>query len=69
MRQREIETEKGDPGAAQLEADAMLQLGLTTGSQSVDELTGATICRSVPKADNCRVAPSANTEAATRPKR
>ncbi|MER8403531.1 hypothetical protein [Mesorhizobium sp. M0185] len=65
MRQREIETEKGDPGAAQLEAEAMLQLGLMTGSQSVDALTGATICKSSPKPDNCRVLPSASAEAET----
>ncbi|TJU73747.1 MAG: hypothetical protein E5Y15_32470 [Mesorhizobium sp.] len=66
MRQPEIETEKGGPRAAQLEPDAMLQLGLTTGPQLVDELTGATICKSVPKPDNCRVTPSANAAEAPR---
>ncbi|TIO51136.1 MAG: hypothetical protein E5Y00_29100 [Mesorhizobium sp.] len=37
--------------------------GLTTSRQSVDALTGATICKSSPKPDNCRVLPSANAEA------
>lgn len=41
---------------------------LTTGPQSVDELTGATICKSLPKPDNCRVTSSANAEAAAPPK-
>lgn len=52
----------------QLEPDTMMKFGLTTGRQSVDELTGATICRSVPKPDNCRVTPSTNAEAAAPPK-
>ncbi|CCV13504.1 hypothetical protein [Mesorhizobium sp. STM 4661] len=52
----------------QLEPDTMLKFGLTTDTQSVDELTGATICRLVPKPDNCRVTPSADAEAATPPK-
>jgi hypothetical protein len=49
----------------QLEPKTMLELGLTTSPQSADALTGATICRSVPKPDNCRVRPSANAEPAT----
>ncbi|MER9801786.1 hypothetical protein NKJ36_32825 [Mesorhizobium sp. M0142] len=47
----------------QLEPDVMLRAGLTTGPQSVDELTGATLCRSVPKPDNCRVVLSPNAQA------
>lgn len=42
---------------------AILKFGLATGPQSADELTGATICRSVPRPDNCRLVPSANAEA------
>lgn len=49
----------------QLEPDLMLKVGLTTGPQSVDALTGATICKSSPKPDNCRVLPSASAEAET----
>ncbi|WP_425294146.1 hypothetical protein [Mesorhizobium delmotii] len=56
------------PVEHQLEPDMMLKLGLTTGPQSVDELTGATICKSLPKPDNCRVTPSANAEAAAPPR-
>ena len=44
----------------QLEPDMMLKVGLTTGRQSVDALTGSTICRSAPKPENCRVVPSSN---------
>lgn len=49
----------------QLEPDMMLKVGLTTGRQTVDELTGATICKSTPRPENCRVlpAPSAQAEA------
>ncbi|MER8467210.1 hypothetical protein [Mesorhizobium sp. M1396] len=47
----------------QLEPDTMLRLGLTTSPQSVDALTGATICDGVPKPRNCRMRPSANAEA------
>lgn len=47
----------------QLDQDTMLKFGLATGRQSADELTGATICKSAPKPDNCRVMPSANAEA------
>ena len=50
----------------QLEPDVMLKTGLTTGPQSVDALTGATICKSSPRPDNCRVLPDAKT-AATAP--
>ncbi|MER8786116.1 hypothetical protein NKH60_34090 [Mesorhizobium sp. M1006] len=49
----------------QLEPDLMLKVGLTTGPQSVDALTGATICKSSPKPGNCRVLPSASAEAET----
>ena len=47
----------------QLEPDMMLKVGLTTGPQSVDALTGATICAATPKPENCRVAPSPNAQA------
>jgi hypothetical protein len=47
----------------QLEPDMMLKVGLTTSLQSVDALTGATICETVPKPENCRIRPSANAEA------
>ena len=47
----------------QLYQQAILKFGLATGPQSADELTGATICRSAPRPDNCRVMPSANAEA------
>ncbi|TGQ56286.1 hypothetical protein EN836_04265 [Mesorhizobium sp. M1C.F.Ca.ET.193.01.1.1] len=47
----------------ELSRDELQKFGLTTGPQSVDALTGATICRSSPKPDNCRVLPSANAEA------
>lgn len=47
----------------ELSQDEMQKFGLTTGRQSADALTGATICKSSPKPDNCRVLPSANAEA------
>ena len=47
----------------ELSHDEMRKFALTTGPQSVDALTGATICKSSPKPDNCRVLPSANAEA------
>ncbi|WP_137935226.1 COG3904 family protein [Mesorhizobium comanense] len=47
----------------QLEPAQMLKTGLTTGPQSVDALTGATICKAVPKPENCGTLPSANAEA------
>ncbi|WP_245455667.1 MULTISPECIES: hypothetical protein [unclassified Mesorhizobium] len=47
----------------QLEPEMMLKVGLTTGPQSVDALTGATICAATPKPENCRVAPSPNAQA------
>ena len=47
----------------QLEPDLMLKVGLTTGPQSVDALTGATICNASPKPDNCRMVPSPNAQA------
>ncbi len=48
-----------------IDRETMLKFGLATGRHSADELTGATICRSVPRPDNCRVVPSANAEADT----
>ncbi|RWL97363.1 MAG: hypothetical protein E5X80_13195 [Mesorhizobium sp.] len=47
----------------ELSQDELAKFGLATGRQSVDALTGATICKSSPKPDNCRVLPSANAEA------
>jgi len=46
-----------------LEPATMLRFGVTTGPQSVDALTGATICAATPKPENCRVAPSPNAQA------
>lgn len=53
----------GRPAERQLEPDIMLKAGLTTGPQSVDALTGATICKAVPRPDNCRGLPAANAAA------
>ncbi|ESZ34332.1 hypothetical protein X731_31320 [Mesorhizobium sp. L2C054A000] len=50
----------GRSAERQLDPDMMLDLGLTTGRQSVDTLTGSSICRSAPKPENCRVVPSSN---------
>ncbi|MGX5805631.1 hypothetical protein ACWGS9_31065 [Bradyrhizobium sp. Arg314] len=47
----------------ELSRDELQKFGLTTGPQSVDALTGATICRSAPRPDNCRVLPAADAEA------
>ncbi|WP_415927089.1 hypothetical protein [Mesorhizobium argentiipisi] len=47
----------------ELSRDELKTFGLTTGPQSVDALTGATICRSAPRPDNCRVRPAADAEA------
>jgi hypothetical protein len=47
----------------ELSQGELREFGLTTGLQSVDALTGATICNSSPKPDNCRVLPAANAEA------
>ncbi|WP_435053079.1 hypothetical protein [Mesorhizobium australicum] len=47
----------------QLDPDAMLKLGLTTGPQSVDALTGSTTCKAVAKPDNCLGLPAANAQA------
>ena len=47
----------------ELSQGELREFGLTTGPQSVDALTGATICNSSPKPDNCRVLPAANAEA------
>ncbi|WP_245451780.1 hypothetical protein [Mesorhizobium waimense] len=47
----------------QLEPEMMLKVGLTTEPQSVDALTGATVCKSSPKPDNCRMVPSPNAQA------
>ncbi|ESZ53575.1 hypothetical protein [Mesorhizobium sp. L103C131B0] len=51
---------QGSSVERQLEPDMMLKVGLTTGRQSVDALTGSSICRSAPKPENCRVVPSSN---------
>lgn len=53
----------GRSAERQLEPDTMLKAGLTTGPQSVDALTGATICKAVPRPDNCRGLPPANAAA------
>ena len=47
----------------QLDPDTMLKVGLTTGPQSADALTGATICKSTPRPENCRVLQAPNAEA------
>ncbi|WP_140538685.1 hypothetical protein [Mesorhizobium sp. B1-1-8] len=47
----------------ELSQNELLKFGLTTGPQSVDALTGATICKSTPRPDNCRVLPAANAQA------
>ncbi len=47
----------------QLEPEMMLKVGLTTGPQSVDALTGATICNAVPKPENCRMVSSPDAQA------
>jgi hypothetical protein len=47
----------------ELSRDEMKTFGLTTGPQSVDALTGATICSSAPRPDNCRLLPAADAEA------
>jgi len=52
----------------QLEPEIMLKTGLTTGPQSVDALTGATICKSSPKPDNCRVLPTTDVAAKSQSK-
>ncbi|OHV88385.1 hypothetical protein [Mesorhizobium sp. ORS 3428] len=49
----------------ELSQDEMEKFGLTTGRQSADALTGATVCKSSPRPDNCRVLPAANAEAET----
>ena len=54
---------QGSSVERQLEPDMMLKVGLTTGRQSVDVLTGSSICKSAPKPENCRVAPSSNAQA------
>ncbi|RWL73942.1 MAG: hypothetical protein EOR67_31740 [Mesorhizobium sp.] len=48
---------------SELSQGELREFGFTTGPQSVDALTGATICKSSPKPDNCRVLPAANAEA------
>ena len=39
------------------------KFGLTTGPQSVDVLTGASICGATPRPDKCRAEPSPNAQA------
>ncbi|PBC22996.1 hypothetical protein CK226_07250 [Mesorhizobium sp. WSM4311] len=53
----------GRAAERRLEPDIMLKAGLITGPQSVDALTGATICKAVPRPDNCRGLPPANAAA------
>ncbi|MEZ2332241.1 hypothetical protein AB6802_21170 [Mesorhizobium sp. RCC_202] len=48
-----------------LEPDKMLKVGLSTGPESAQALTGATICKSSPKPDNCRLPPAVNAAAHT----
>ncbi|WP_149805239.1 hypothetical protein [Mesorhizobium sp. NFR06] len=52
-----------DASHGELSVSQMQTFGLTTGPQSVDALTGATICRSAARPDNCRVLPAADAEA------
>jgi len=47
----------------ELSPSEMQTFGLTTGPQSADALTGATICGSASRPDNCRVLPAADAEA------
>ncbi|CDX60747.1 conserved exported hypothetical protein [Mesorhizobium plurifarium] len=47
----------------ELSRDELKTFGLTTGPQSVDALTGATICRSAPRPENCRGLPAADADA------
>lgn len=47
----------------ELGQDEMRKFGLTTGPQPVDALTGATVCKSEPRADNCRALPATDAEA------
>lgn len=54
---------QGSSVERQLEPDMMLKVGLTTGRQSVDALTGSSICKSAPKPENCRVVASSNAQA------
>ncbi|WP_352797282.1 hypothetical protein [Mesorhizobium sp. M0138] len=46
----------------QLEPDMMLKVGLTTGPESVEALTGPAICKTSPKPDNCLLPPTAKAE-------
>ncbi len=59
---------EGSSVERQLEPDMMLKVGLTTGPDTSDTLTGPVICRSMPKPDNCRLPPSANAQAKAPPK-
>jgi len=54
---------EGRSAERELDPDVMLQAGLTTGRQSVDALTGSSICKSAPKPDNCRVVSSSDAQA------
>lgn len=47
----------------QLESDLLLKVGLTTGPQSADALTGAGVCKVSPKPVNCRGLPAADAAA------
>ena len=52
----------------QLEPDALLRVGLATGPESAEALTGPAICRSLPKPDNCRPPPAVSAQEKTPPK-
>ena len=47
-----------------LDPSTALRIGLTTGSQSADELTGASICKSKPEPENCSVVSATKLQAA-----
>lgn len=51
------------PVERRIEPDLLLKVGLTTGPQSADALTGAGVCKVSPKPDNCRGLPAADAAA------
>ncbi|ODT13652.1 MAG: hypothetical protein ABS57_17860 [Mesorhizobium sp. SCN 65-12] len=51
------------PVERQIEPDLLLKVGLTTGPQSADALTGAGVCKVSPKPANCRGFPAADAAA------
>lgn len=52
----------------QLEPDMMRKVGLATGQDTSDTLTGPAICKSSPKPDNCRLPPAVDAQAKTPPR-